>query len=234
MAGMTPLARTTLVAAVALMLSVATPATASSPPVAGFQTYTETLPVAPTEALAALRAALPEDYPVTERPDGTVFVAYSGVEMPGGLAAFLTDSLDTLDPAQFAPGAFVNVSIALQPTPGGTALRLMMPGGSVADTPAAFRQAFGGNLPATASILMNEEGGDCSGQIVLSESVAPDMAARTYAARLEAQGFTVTGTPEPDGTLLMAEAGACAVFVFIQPDRDVPTRSTIVVRYLED
>jgi hypothetical protein len=86
-----------------------------------------------------------------------------------------------------------------------------------------------------AEVLVDGATGTGTGDLVLTTTFSPAAAATHYEASLTAAGLHRGPANRWRGqTFLMAERDDAAAFVFIQPDPDFASRSTVVIRSLEE
>lgn len=218
--------------AATLSAGLAAPALADSKP-AGLQTHVAYLSEDSGNLTDRLRGDLATDVVWTEADDVPV-LAYSGIDTPAQLAAFLTAKLPGLDPALLAPGRAVALSLALVPKAAGTELRLMLSDPHQTGQ-TGITLALGPDLPAGTDVLLNDgASGLCRGQFVLSHDAPRDDAVRIFTALSTARGYRLTDASDATMSFFIGNRPECSFFMYIQPDPETPSRSVIAVRYLED
>ena len=170
--------------------------------------------------LARLIPGTPAPRPAGE---GGFVLGYAGIGLPADLSGFLAHAF----PGFAAPAGAVVLSFAV--TPEGDGARITLMAEAPGAPPAIYETLFGRPLPEGAETLLSGPS-----DLVLSLPEPGPEIARNLEAALVATGHSVTASPDSDGTLLLAEAGARAAFVFVRPDGKDPSRSIVVVRTLED
>jgi hypothetical protein len=150
-------------------------------------------------------------------------LGYAGIGLPAELSGFLADAF----PGFEAPAGAVVLAFAVTPERDGARITLMTEAPDA--PPAVYETLFGAPLPEGAATLLSGPS-----DLVVSLPSPGAETARALEAALAATGHRVTASPDRDGTLLLAEGGARAAFVFVRPDGKDPSRSIVVVRTLED
>ncbi|OYX42615.1 MAG: hypothetical protein B7Z02_11515 [Rhodobacterales bacterium 32-67-9] len=165
---------------------------------------------------------------------GVLMMAYAGNEIPDPLRRFVLAAVPEIDAALLAPGAEVNLSLALVPAETGTQMRVMLSSPALAD-PGALVTALGPELPKGASVLMNDGAtGGCAGQVILSQPAPPAETAPLYVELMTRQGFKITDASDASTSFFVGQRQDCALFLYVQPDPAAASRSTVIVKYLEE
>lgn len=214
----------TLILALGFVLVVTLPLAAET---MRLQTFTSTVPDTPAD-IAAEFEGVSEDLTISDQ-DGTLYIAYSGLETPDKLSRFLLDAFPDVPAEPFQKGHAANLSLALVPQDSGTEMRLMMFLPPLPDAEPVE------GLPNGAGILIND-GYDnaCSGQVVYSYDQPEATALTTFTAWLSEDGFDVQNASDDTTSFFIGNKPGCSVFAYIQPDPDIETHSMVVIRYLED
>ena len=217
-------------------LTVSVPAGAMAQTLPGpLKTFIVQMSEPPEDVAQTLQALLGTEVQMVEA-EGIQLISFSGLNIPPALQDFVLTTVPEIDKDLLAPGSPANISMALVPdqTGFGTEIRLMISSPKLAE-PDALRLAMGADLPPGAEVLMNDGvTGGCAGQVILSHPGPPALAAPLYLERIKAQGFEITDASDPNLSFFIGQRQDCALFVYVQPDPAATSRSTVIVRYLED
>lgn len=165
---------------------------------------------------------------------GALLVAYAGTDIPDPLRRFVLMRLPQIEAGLLAPGAEVNLSLAFVPAGTGTMMRVMLSAPALAE-PGALTATLGPSLPKGASVLMNDGAtGGCTGQVILSQPAPPAEAAPLYVDLMTRQGFEITDASDASTSFFVGQRQDCAFFLYVQPDPAAASRSTVIVKFLEE
>lgn len=197
------------------------------------RTFVTEVEQAPKIVAARLNADLGGALDVIDE-GGALMMAYAGNEIPDPLRRFVLAALPEIDADLLAPGAEVNLSLAFVPAGAGTQMRVMLSSPALAH-PGALVTALGPELPKGASVLMNDGAtGGCAGQVILSQPAPPSEAAPLYVGLMTRQGFEITDASDANTSFFVGQRQDCALFLYVQSDPAAASRSTVIVKYLEE
>lgn len=210
----------------------ATFAAADQPPLPRVHTQIVEVQTDPSVLAEQIRGALPGST-FTERGEGWLYIDYVG-PLPATLPDFMTTNLPSMSLPSLPVGALTVLSFAVVPQETGSRLHLRAQSDYDASGTDLFKVIFGRPLPRRTNLLSQEGIADtCMNLLVYQDYRSADRVSRQMGRLLRAQGMPHSSTSDSSGTLFLAENADCAVFVHIEPDRDFPTQSMVVVRLME-
>lgn len=193
------------------------------------KTYNVELPLTSAEAARELRAEIGHLVDFTEL-DGIVMAGFAGFGTPEPLRAYLLEIVPGLSPGFLSDDMPVSLSIALMPADAMTVVQVML---STPQSEETMLLAAG--VPEGGVVLMDDASPKaCTGQVVVSHKTSVEVAAETYSAALEAEGFTMQPTDTASTSFFVGHRGDCALFLYTQPDFTTPDHAMVVVRFKED